>query len=122
MKLKKILRYILPKKARTFLSHIIPRFYIVNTYLLSNPGLIENLHLINKKYRIKTVSWQDEEKLKKAHLFRGPDSYKSKIPARLNSEEWTGLAIFDKTNGDIAYLAWIINKSLEYILKTVSFY
>jgi len=76
--------------------------------------MFDNLKSIDEKFVLKEVEWSDEGKLKKAHSFRGPDSYNRKVPPRLNSPEWVGLAVFDKTTGDIAYIAWIIRKSIRY--------
>jgi hypothetical protein len=33
----------------------------------------------------------------------------------MNSSEWTGLAIFDGTNGDIAYIGWVVTNAIEYL-------
>jgi len=60
------------------------------------------------------VSWDDNEKLLKAHIIRGPKTYR-KVPPRLDALEWHGLAVIDTTNDDIAYIAWIINRNIRYI-------
>ena len=111
--LKKIGRQILPKKFRNFLWGIIPRFYLVNTYLLKRKEFIGNLISIDSNFIIREVSWSDEAELIKAHEVRGPKSYK-KVPPRLNSPEWHGLAVFDTNTGDIAYIAWVIDKNIPY--------
>ncbi|HPI68631.1 MAG TPA: hypothetical protein PL003_05355 [Bacteroidales bacterium] len=112
--IKRILRYLLPKQVRLFFWSIIPKVHVVNTYILKNPELITNLPPIDKKFQIKQVTWADEMELKKAFHFQGPDAYRSKVPARLRSGDWTGLAIFDNCNGRIAYIAWIIIRSIRY--------
>jgi len=114
MRLKKFLRFVIPKRVRYLLWRIIPKVYLINTYLLHRSNPINNLHPIDDKFVIKQVGWNDEQQLKKTHDFRGPDSYRNKVPPRLNAPEWIGLAVFDRTNGDIAYIAWVIIKSIKY--------
>lgn len=113
--IKEILRVLLPKPVRYFFWKTIPRVHRINTYILRNALLIKDLHRIDDKYVIRQISWDDEVKLKKAFSFRGPRAYSNIIPSRMNSEEWTGIAVVDKTNGDIAYLAWIITNSITYL-------
>lgn len=111
-KLKSFLRLFLPKSIRMLLWNLIPKLYLVNTYLLKKTSLFEPLSSISDKYYIKEIGWDDEEKLKK--IYSLTSTYESKIPRRLNASEWVGLAVIDKTNGDIAYLAWVIKRSIKY--------
>ena len=113
-KIKGIIKYIIPIRGRLFLYGIVPKIYLLNTYLLREPKLITNLSSIEGKYLIRAINWDDEQKLRKAHTFRGPGSFSKRIPDRLNSPEWVGLAVFDKNIGDIAYMAWVIVKSIKY--------
>lgn len=113
--MKKVLKYLIPAQIKIFLWKALPKIYRVNTYLLKSPVFIDNLHQIPDKYIVRQVSWDDKEKLQKSHFFRGEDSFKLKVMPRLNSPEWIGLAVFDQTEGDIAYLAWVIIKSIRYI-------
>lgn len=113
--IKKIVRVILPfKGVRRFVNRCVPKLHKINTYLLKRDKLIQNLSPIDEKYMIREISWDDEEKLIKMHSVRGMRSYNSKIVKRLNSPEWIGLGVFDSTNGDIAYLAWVVTKSIPY--------
>lgn len=113
-KIKEVLKYLIPIEVRVFLLGLIPRIYLLNTYLLNHPQFINNLCSISEKYLIRTIGWNDEQKIRKAHSFRGPGAFSKRIPDRLNSSEWVGLAVFDKNNGDIAYMAWIIINSIRY--------
>ena len=114
MLFKNILRTIIPKDVRFFISGSWPKIHKINTYILKNPVYIESLSQIAEKYSIREISWDDGEKLQKAYDFRSPDSYRRKVISRLNAREWTGLAVFDKATNDIAYIAWIINGSIRY--------
>jgi len=110
----KIIRAILPQKIRKFIANLIPKFYKVNTYVLRNPKVKNSTYPIADKYIIKEVTWKDVKKLKEAYYFRGATSYNKKVPSRLNAPEWVGLAVFDNTAGEIAYIAWVITSSIKY--------
>ncbi|MBN2863657.1 MAG: hypothetical protein JXN62_10870 [Bacteroidales bacterium] len=112
--LKKIARFFLPEKIRIFFFRMIPRVSVVNTYIMSNPLMIEKMNMISGKYSIREINPSDIGILKQAYETRSKISFENKIPARLNSDAWTGLAVFDKTNGNPAYLAWVITKSIPY--------
>lgn len=113
--MKSFIKYFIPKKARLFVWALVPKVHMVNTYILKDAGLIYSLHPISSNFLIKQIGWADEEQLKVAHSFRGPNAYKNKIPDRLNSPEWIGLAVVDGSNGRIAYIAWVIVKNIRYI-------
>lgn len=113
-KIKKLARKWLPIKARYFLTGLTPKISKLNTYKLVLKGPIKQLSRIDVIYEVKEVSTQDIEKLQKAHLSRGPFAFKRKVWPRLNSTDWTGLAVFDKNKGDIAYIAWIVTSSIPY--------
>jgi hypothetical protein len=113
--IKKILRNILPFKIRYFIWGLIPQFPVLNTYLLKRNEPISPLSHIDKKFVIREVSWNDSEALKKAHEERGPKAFERKIPPRLNSNAWKGLAVFDSENGNLAYIAWVVIEDIEYI-------
>jgi len=115
MNMKDIIRLIIPQRIRYFIVTIMPKIQKINTYNLQNPVIIKDLAPIDRKYLIRKVCWSDEEALKKAHLSRGPYSYRRKIPPRLNSPEWVGLAVFDTRTGDIAYISWVITDSIPYL-------
>ncbi|MFP4024591.1 MAG: hypothetical protein ACLFVR_08690 [Thiohalospira sp.] len=84
----------------------------MNTYILNNPKLIANLRPIDHIYGIKRITWDDEQMLK--DFYSDPKRYARKIPKRMNSPEWVGLSVIDTTNGNIAYIAWVITKSIKY--------
>lgn len=112
---KSILRIILPKRLREFFWRLIPKFNILNTYKLAGPKAIKNLSVIDSKFIIRKVSWGDSEMLKKAHIERGKNAFKSKVVSRLNSDAWVGLAVIDQNENAIAYIAWIVIKNTNYI-------
>jgi hypothetical protein len=112
---KEALRIISPKWARSFIWSIVPKFDTLNTYLLRDAKKFETLPPIDSKFIVRPITWDDKEALIKAHAFRGKQSYKKKVPPRLNSPEWVGLAVFDTSNGEIAYIAWVVTKSIRYI-------
>jgi hypothetical protein len=113
--LKKIVRELFPKKLREYLGPFYPRLYKVNTYL--KPDLSEPypLPIISEIYEIKEVDKNDIPALKAAHDTRGTRSYQLKVTPRLAAPEWVGLAVFDKNNGRIAYIAWVVTKNIPYI-------
>jgi len=113
--LKKIARFLIPEKTRILLFRMIPRVSQINTYFLSNPQMIAKMSIIPGKYSIREISPDDTGTLKKAYTTRSKLSFEKKIPARLSSDAWTGLAVFDKMNGNPAYLAWVITKSIPYL-------
>ncbi len=123
--IKRIVRSIIPEKIRNIVYRCTPKVYMINTNLLNSPKLIEDItsvnerFIINGKLNIKEISIEDAEKLKKFADYRGESKYKQLVQ-RLN-DSWIGLGVIDKTNGDIAYMGWIINKSIpcfeEYGLK-----
>jgi hypothetical protein len=113
-RIKSLLRKILPKNFRIFLWRLIPRIQRINTYLLKEPQLTKTLSPIDPKFIIRQTDLTDLETLKETYADRGPEMFKNKIPPRLNSPHWVGLAVVDSTSGDIAYIAWIVTKSIEY--------
>ena len=56
----------------------------------------------------------DLEKLIKFELARNPKKAERKIKSRLANSAWVPLAVVDTTNGQIAYVAWVIAKSIPY--------
>lgn len=104
----------IPASGRAFLWRMVPKFRKTNTYILSNPSAFEELRKIDENYIIREVTNSDKEKLKKAHKSRGKTAYENKVIPRLKSPAWTGLAVFDKTTSDVAYIAWIIHQSIPY--------
>jgi hypothetical protein len=114
MNLKKFLRVVIPLKIRLFLWRIVPKMHIVNTYILTKPKLIRNPQRIDSKYSINEISQTDKEQLTEVYKYRGSNSYRKQILPRLLSKDWVGLAVFDNTNGEIAYIAWIIIRSIRY--------
>jgi len=111
---KPLLRKIFPKRSRIFLWRLIPRIQRTNTYLLRNPQFFETISSIDPKFEIRQIGLNDLEKLKKTYSDRGPEMFRNKIPPRLNSPDWVGLAVVDSSNGEIAYISWIVTKSIEY--------
>lgn len=113
LRVKEIARLFLPEKLRIFIGMSIPKFFIINTYILKNPQK-KNFTGINSKFFIRKLKQEDIDALREAESYRNPSSFNNKIPPRLNSLEWIGLAVFDNSNGEIAYLAWIISRSIPY--------
>ncbi|ALO15770.1 hypothetical protein L21SP5_02137 [Salinivirga cyanobacteriivorans] len=113
--IKKIVRVLFPKSLRESIGPYLPRFYKVNTYLKS--GLNKELPLpeIDTRYEVREVGVKDIPALKEAHLTRGRNIYELKVPPRLKSPDWVGLSVFDKRNGRIAYIAWVVTNSIPYI-------
>lgn len=112
--IKIIGRAFLPKKLRVFLWNITPRFARVNTYLLKKNQRIEPLFAINEKYSIRTVSWDDLERIKQFESYRNLRKFPLKIPPRLQAGVWIGMAIIDSENDQIAYLSWVVKESIPY--------
>jgi hypothetical protein len=113
-RIKPILRKLFPRKFRIFLWRLIPRVQKINTYVLKEPRLNKTLSPIDPKYIIRQTELADLETLKETYSDRGPEMFRNKIPPRQNSPDWVGLAVVDSTNGEIAYISWIVTKSIEY--------
>jgi hypothetical protein len=104
---------IVPLKIKRYIWRLIPRIHLVNTYKLSDLNKIDKIKAIPHKYSIEKMSINNLEQLKT--IYPVHYVYERKIPPRILSPEWVGLAVIDKTNNNIAYLAWIIEKSIKYI-------
>jgi hypothetical protein len=104
----------LPLWFRHFIWKCIPKFHLINTYKLHIKSPIVNLKVISDNYYIREVNDNDMGKLEKAHNIRGKLTFKRKVPGRMASSAWHGLAVFDKTTGDIAYIAWVIDRAIPY--------
>jgi hypothetical protein len=114
MNLKNTIRSLIPEKFRLLLWSLMPKFHLMNTYRLEAP-VLKGLIPIDPGFEIREISERDDEKLIKAYYYQGRKAYINKVPSRMNSGAWKGLAIFDKATGDIAYIAWIVIKSIRYL-------
>jgi RimJ/RimL family protein N-acetyltransferase len=114
MIIKKAIRSIIPPKARYFIASCIPKIVKINTVVLENPTLIENLTPIDAKFIIREISEKDLELLRKFHFHKGQKSFQHNTLPRLGSPEFIGLAAIDEDSNEIAYLSWIIVKSIPY--------
>lgn len=94
---------------------IFPHIISIETYVLSKPFIIKELKPIDEKFIIRLVTINDYEKIKQMYSHRNPYSFKHNIPTRLNSDSFDGLAAIDSTNGNIAYISWIIRGNLPYL-------
>jgi len=112
--LKKIARLIFPPSARHFIASCIPRVYRINTIVLENPTLIEDLMPIEENFTIRVVTKDDIDLLKIFHSHKGLKSFNHNLIPRLNAPEFIGLAAIDINSNEIAYLSWIIIKSIPY--------
>lgn len=111
--LKKVLRTFIPKVIRPILWDTIPKFYIVNTFILTKPEYCNRLPKIDSNYII-ADSVCKIEKYIRFESDLGNRKSTQRIESRLNTGVWIPLSIIDSTNGDIAYNAWIITKSIPY--------
>jgi hypothetical protein len=105
-------RKIIPKKIRIILWECIPKFFVLNTYFLSNPKILKNIKIIDEKYYIRFIDRNDKEKLQ--NFYNSRRIYEKKIPYRLSRSEWKGIAVYDQEDNSIAYLSWIIDTSIPY--------
>jgi len=112
--IRKIARFFIPETVRAIFWKSIPGFHKVNTYILKHPELIQDLAIIKDKYFIREVNMDDVERLKLAESYRNAKKFIKKIPPRLKSDAWHGLAVLDKNNDEIAYIAWVIDKTIPY--------
>jgi len=113
--IKRIARIFIPASIREFIYRSIPRFHKVNTYMLTREGQIKTLVPLNEKFFIREVNKEDIEELRKHESYRNPKAFEKKIIPRLNSPAWHGLAVIDRETRDIAYLAWVIDKTIPYL-------
>lgn len=91
-----------------------PKVYLVNTYLNKTPNPIVILTPIGPNFEIRPLEMSDVDELRVANSYRGNNSFDHKILPRLKSKEWLGLAVFDTSNGSIAYTSWIIKQTIPY--------
>lgn len=110
------------KKNKTFFKKIIseklvkayysikPEIHSANIYILKNAPLIENLSPIDKKFTIRQITKNDTENLKKFYA-----NYKHVLP-RLETTAWVGLAAIDSTNGNIAYISWVVKENIQFLI------
>ncbi len=113
--IKKIVRVLFSERIREKLGPYYPRFYRVNTYLKSDLANPLSVPSIGAQYQIREVNENDIPALRAAHATRGVKAYQLKVPPRLAAPEWVGLAVFDKANGKIGYIAWVVTKHIPYI-------
>ncbi len=109
-----ILRIIIPKKVRQFLWSCVPRIKKINTFVLIEPMFIHDKVEIDESFVIREVGKNDIDAIKQFHNYRGSKSFDRKVPQRLNSSDFVGLAAIDKETSEIAYLSWIIINSIPY--------
>ncbi len=108
----KIFSTLIPLTIRKKIWRATPKFYKLNTYRLDNPTIISNLLRIDEKFLIRFINNEDEAELK--IFYSNNNVYEKIVVYRLIFDEWKGLAVFDKNTMRIAYMAWIIDKSIEY--------
>lgn len=116
--MKKIIqktKHYLPPYLKDVIGRSIPKISTLNTYSAKCIKPIAHLSPIDKKYIIRVVGLSDIEQLKKANQGRGRSAFKRKVLRRIHNPAWKGLAVFDKTTGDIAYIAWVITQNIDYI-------
>lgn len=114
MIIKKLMRFLIPYRVRHFIVSCIPRIYRINTIVIENPTIIKNLVPIDESFIIREVTIKDMELLKKFHSYKGLRSFDHNVIPRLNAPEFIGLAAIDINSNEIAYLSWIIIKSVPY--------
>ncbi|MFZ5942007.1 MAG: hypothetical protein ACOYXB_15670 [Bacteroidota bacterium] len=110
MKIKKIARYLIPRKLRFFIWSLVPDIHRVNTLVLEVAEAPADFLRIPDNYSLAEVGLSDETKLRKFFDFSGPGAYERKVPVRLRSGQCKALAFIDSSSGDIAYLNWIHHK------------
>jgi len=113
-RIKKLLRPFISPTIRQVLWDVLPKFYLVNTYILSNPEYSIQLPEIDDKYKI-TDSVHEIIKFQKFEMHNNSKDNTTYSELRLKTGAWIPLSVMDITNGEIAYLAWIIIKSIPYI-------
>ncbi len=111
--IKSIIKKTIPENILLSIYRIKPTIQITNTYLLKKNKLIESLHSIDKKYRIRELNINDSTDLKK--FYGNQSTFEKTILARLNSIAWVGLAAIDSKSNTIAYVSWIIIKNIKFI-------
>jgi len=88
---------------------------IENIYLLKQDKEITDLQVINKKYQIRTITENDIQELKRISNYRKETCFEDEMLPRLKNKNWVGLATIDTTNREIAYLAWVVKKNVDFI-------
>ncbi len=111
---KNTLRKILPDDFRYFVGSLMPRWHKIDTFVLHDPQYISSLKPIDEYFKIRTISDNDLDLLEKYHSYRGKKSFSKKVPSRINSDKFVGLAAIDTRTEEIAYLSWVVNRSIDY--------
>ncbi len=106
-------RIFLPTKLRHWCARMYPRISVMNTYVLHQPRFIQALHHINNKFFVKELSIEDKEAM--SIVYRHNKSFESHIFPRLKTGVWTGLAVINSLNNEIAYISWIITANTQFI-------
>ena len=110
---KSFLKKIIPNSFILFISKLIPKIQITNTYLLKRDKPIENISPIDSKFYIRPINLDDEDKLRK--FYASHSNYNKIIEPRLKGNSWVGIAVIDSTNKKIAYVSWIIIKNINFL-------
>ena len=94
----------------------IKRVIIVeNIYLLKQGKEITDLQVIDGKYQIRVINEKDIDELKKYSNYRKKTYFEDEMLPRLKNKNWIGLAVLDKSNREIAYIAWVVKRNVDFI-------
>ncbi len=111
--MKDLFKKLIPKGIKAFISQIRPRVFLINTYTLESPIKITNLFKIEERFIVKHLTLEDECSIRK--FYQHKSSYQEKIYPRLKLSAWVPLAIIDTSNGEIAYISWVIKENIPYL-------
>lgn len=92
-----------------------PQIVILNTYRLRIDREIDLLTSIDDCFYIRGLDINDATYLEQAYSGRSKGYYKRNGLPRLSDSRWLGLAVFDVNTDRIAYVAWIIQKTVSYL-------
>ena len=101
--IRELLRYVYGLK---------PHFVTLKTMRLCREKPIEEMNEIAPHFMIRQITLEDASALEKAYQKRSRGYYKRNGLPRLKDPSWIGLAVFDIRSGEIAYVSWIIQRTV----------
>lgn len=98
-----------------FLYALRPQTVTLNTYKLDIIQEMTEMTDIEARFFIRALDMKDATALEEAYQGRSKGYYQRNGLPRLCDPRWLALAVFDAENGKIAYVAWIIQKTVPYL-------
>lgn len=92
-----------------------PLTVTLNTYKLTISHELSDLTPIEERFYIRGLDMSDAAALEEAYMERSKGYFQRNGLPRLSDPSWLALAVFDAEQDRIAYVAWIIQKTVPYL-------